>query len=374
MTRSTNYTDTEIEIEDYATLIDNMHDLAWSIDREYRLIASNRTFDEMFRTTYGHHIHRGNSVLAMGFGAPQLKRYKRFFDRALGGETFMELEHTETPVTFWGEISFYPIKEGGIVVGVACYSHDITLKKKAEAQHTRMTADILQRNKDLEQFSYIVSHNLRSLVANIIGLTEVMRLPNATGQRDEDLMSYLSASVLKLDTVIKDLNYILQIDHGQSNKKELAAFSAILADIEFSIDGIMKDEKVKIVSDFSAIDEMHTVKSYLYSIFYNLVTNSIKYRRVDLCPTIRIKSFKRDNNICMSFKDNGMGIDLAKRGDQVFGLYKRFHDHVDGKGLGLYMVKKQVESLGGKITIVSEVNKGTEFMIEFEIKDSNKQQ
>lgn len=89
-------------------------------------------------------------------------------------------------------------------------------------------------------------------------------------------------------------------------------------------------------------------------------------RRSDFYLAICIASFKQDNKVCISFKDNYLGIDLAKRESQVFGLYKRFHDHVDGKGLGLYMVKTQVESLGGKISVLGEVNKGTEFLIKFE--------
>ena len=84
-------------------------------------------------------------------------------------------------------------------------------------------------------------------------------------------------------------------------------------------------------------------------------------------PVIEITSRRVSDKIQLYFKDNGLGIDLGKRGDQVFGLYKRFHNHVEGKGMGLFMVKTQVESMGGKISIVSEVNQGTEFRIEFEL-------
>jgi signal transduction histidine kinase len=80
---------------------------------------------------------------------------------------------------------------------------------------------------------------------------------------------------------------------------------------------------------------------------------------------IDISSGKSDDKIQLVFKDNGLGIDLDKKGDQVFKLYKRFHSHVEGKGVGLFMVKTQVETLGGTISISSEVNKGTEFSIEF---------
>jgi signal transduction histidine kinase len=104
----------------------------------------------------------------------------------------------------------------------------------------------------------------------------------------------------------------------------------------------------------------------LYSVFYNLISNSIKYCQKGVSCIIAIKSKLEKNKLTLIFKDNGMGIDLEKKGDQVFGLYKRFHTNIDGKGVGLFMVKTQVEALGGKISITSGVNKGTTFKIEFE--------
>ncbi|MBK9016545.1 MAG: hypothetical protein IPM82_22095 [Saprospiraceae bacterium] len=110
------------------------------------------------------------------------------------------------------------------------------------------------------------------------------------------------------------------------------------------------------------------LKSYLNSIFYNLISNSIKYRQPDLAPVIEIKARLVQNKLTLTFKDNGLGIDLDKKSEQVFGLYKRFHpETAEGKGMGLFMVKTQVETLGGKINVASEVHKGTEFNIEFDL-------
>ena len=105
----------------------------------------------------------------------------------------------------------------------------------------------------------------------------------------------------------------------------------------------------------------------MYSIFYNLISNSIKYRRQHIPSVIAIESRLAKNKMELIFIDNGMGIDLNKNGGTVFGLYKRFHNHIEGKGMGLFMVKTQVETLGGKISIKSAENKGTEFKIEFEV-------
>lgn len=149
--------------------------------------------------------------------------------------------------------------------------------------------------------------------------------------------------------------------------KENVVFEDLLGSIGVSIKNMIENEQVEIKSDFTEVGSMNTLKSYLYSIFYNLITNSIKYRRPGVAPIIEITSHKTANGIALTFKDNGMGIDLEKQGMQVFGLYKRFHTHAaEGKGMGLYMTKTQVETIGGKISIQSEVNKGTEFYIEFD--------
>ena len=110
---------------------------------------------------------------------------------------------------------------------------------------------------------------------------------------------------------------------------------------------------------------MFTTRSYLYSIFYNLISNSIKYRNPDIPTVISIKSQKAGNKIELRFKDNGKGIDLDKNGQNIFGLYKRFDNSVEGKGMGLYIVKTQVTTLGGTIQIESQPGKGTEFTLLF---------
>jgi|GEM_PF-1211752 len=242
---------------------------------------------------------------------------------------------------------------------------DITERKDAELEREKMTNDIIHRNKELEQFAYIVSHNLRAPVANIIGIVDLLSRRSTDNNEEKMIRDGLLISVKKLDSVIKDLSYILQLQNVLSEKKEIVKFSHLLEDIRLSIADTINEKQVRFVSDFSEVDEINTIKSYLYSIFLNLISNSIKYRQPDLELVITIASSKTDNKIQLVFKDNGLGIDLERRGDQVFMLYKRFHSHVEGKGVGLFMVKTQVETLGGTISVSSQVNKGTEFMIEF---------
>ena len=243
---------------------------------------------------------------------------------------------------------------------------DITDRKLAETERTKIVNDLISRNKDLEQFAYIVSHNLRAPVANILGATAVLNDPELNLEDKEILSKGIYDCVTVLDAVIKDLDDILQVKGKINKPKEKVHFSELVNEIKISIKNLIDKDQIEIKCDFSEIDKISIFKSYLYSIFFNLISNSIKYRQQEIPCIIEIKSHLTKDKIKLIFKDNGMGIDLTKRGNQIFGLYKRFHTHIDGKGMGLFMVKTQVEALGGKIHIGSKVNKGTEFKIEFE--------
>jgi signal transduction histidine kinase len=244
---------------------------------------------------------------------------------------------------------------------------DITERKNAEMIREKITADLVTHNKDLEQFAYIVSHNLRAPVANILGFCDAIQNLELNDEQKTEMMNGLSFATQKLDNVIADLNHILKVKKEISENKTMVLFSEILENIKTSINEWIKKDKVHIKTNFSQVDEMLALKSYMHSIFYNLITNSIKYREPQVPLLIEITSEGEPDKIILRFKDNGMGINLQKKGDQVFGLYNRFHTHVEGKGMGLFIVKTQVEIMGGKISVTSEVNKGTEFKIEFKI-------
>ena len=244
---------------------------------------------------------------------------------------------------------------------------DITGRKLAELERTKMVNDMMLRNSELEQFGYIISHNLRAPVANIIGASSVLSDPDLSAGDREVINQGINTSVIRLDNVVKDLNHILEVKGDVSQTKEIVHFSALIDDIKISIQNLIEQHGVQIRCDFSAIDVFLSFKPYLYSIFYNLISNSIKYRRAEVDSIIEIKSSLQKNKLELSFTDNGMGIDLKKNGGDVFGLYKRFHHDIEGKGVGLFMVKTQVEALGGNISMQSVPQEGVEFKIEFNL-------
>jgi PAS domain S-box-containing protein len=270
-----------------------------------------------------------------------------------------------------GEKEWYEIKWVGVVnqqdeiVGVLLTFKNITEKKNTESERENMTADLAQRNKDLEQFTYIISHNLRAPVANIQGLATLLADIEPGKAESMDMLEALSLSVNNLDKVILDLNHILQVRSQVIDQIEMVSLELLVKEIKAGISQMIDKNNVIIKSDFNALDELYTLKSYLYSIIQNLVVNSIKYRRLGVDPVISISTKIKGEKILLCFKDNGKGIDLEKYGAHLFGLYKRFDWSVEGKGVGLFMVKMQVESLGGLINVKSKLNEGTEFIVEF---------
>ncbi len=133
------------------------------------------------------------------------------------------------------------------------------------------------------------------------------------------------------------------------------------------------ESRASITYDFSEANKIKFIQPYLHSILYNLISNAIKYRSPDRLPIIKLTSSRSNKQtICLKVEDNGLGMDLNIHGKNIFGLYKRFHLHKEGKGLGLYLVKTQMEMLGGKIEIESIPDKGTIFYLHF-IHTENKQ-
>lgn len=356
---------TAFDSANLASLINNTDDLMWSVDRRFNLITSNIAFNKIVHLLSGNTIENGSNILSAGFTKEQVERYKGYYERAFAGEVFTEVEHNKTPHEFWTETSFYPIHENGKIVGTACYSRDISESKRMAIQSAKLTADLVQQNKNLEQFAYMVSHNLRAPLANIMGLCDVLNFPDLKEQEKEKMTSDIVQSSKRLDSVVRDLNDILQIRNSADEQKENVLFSDLMNDVVGCFPSSKENGHVSITYDFKEVDGMQTIKPYLKSVFYNLLSNSIKFSRKGIDTVIQVKSIKEENNIVLLFKDNGMGIDLEKNKDKVFGMYNRFHSEIEGKGMGLFLTRQLIETLGGKISVKSRVNSCAQFRIEF---------
>lgn len=252
-------------------------------------------------------------------------------------------------------------------IGFMVANSDITDNKIAVLEREKIISELIQRNKAQEQFTYIVSHNLRAPVANIMGLGRVLGMLDHNDDGRQTVIDDMVTSAKALDAIIVDLNKVLQLRYNIDEKAEEINFTQLIKEISNSFNSIIKNNNIKIECDFKEAEHFYSIRSYLNSIFYNLIQNSIKYRQEDRILFVGIKTADRGNFIEILFTDNGKGIDLEKNGASLFGLYKRFDTSVKGKGIGLFMIKAQVEALGGTIDVKSELRRGTQFSIKLPV-------
>jgi signal transduction histidine kinase len=234
-----------------------------------------------------------------------------------------------------------------------------------EMEVAKRTQELVEYNQQLEQFAFIAAHNLRAPVARILGLGQLLELVENSSEEKGQIYPRLVQTTRELDEVVKDLNTILEFRKNNDSHIATVDLTTELLKITRSLEREIDVAQATITNDFGQVETIRTVKPYLESILYNLVSNALKYKHPDRIPTIHVKTEALENEICLSVADNGLGIDLSIHREKLFTLYSRFHIHLEGKGLGLYLVKTQITSLGGRIEIESEVNKGSTFKVYF---------
>jgi signal transduction histidine kinase len=177
------------------------------------------------------------------------------------------------------------------------------------------------------------------------------------------ILEGFQVSTQLLNQTLEDLHKILVIKKQPSIDQEEIDLSDTVEIVINQLNNLISEIQPKIDIDFGKIASIRFNKVYLESIFLNLFTNAIKYRSSNRMLEISIHTVDDGDGVLLVFKDNGIGIDVNRYKDRLFGLYQKFTDHPEGKGFGLYLMKSQIESLGGSIAIESTVDVGTKFLI-----------
>ena len=245
---------------------------------------------------------------------------------------------------------------------------DVSEEKKQEKEKEQLIRELTQNNKDLKQFSYITSHNLRAPLSNLTGLLNLIEDIPIENQELKEIINGFSKSTHLLNDTVNDLVKVIIIKDNPSIQKEAVLLKEIFENVFNQLSFQIELYKPIIKLNFEKVSVLNTNKAYIESIMLNLLTNAIKYKSENRQLKITINASEVDDIVYLTFQDNGIGIDLERNRDKVFGLYQRFHNYPDSKGLGLYLVKSQVETMGGTISIESEVNKGTSFTLTFKNK------
>ena len=267
---------------------------------------------------------------------------------------------------YWVELAIAPVtNHSGKISHFIAIEKDITNRKNLEQEREKLITELTQNNKDLRQFSYITSHNLRGPIANLLGLSSLIEGYKIEDETLKEILNGIKKATLMFDDTLKDLTNVLNIKDQPSIPKEKIVIETIV-EKAISQNKILF-EKIEIDLNYNFINApvVNFNKAYFESIIFNLLSNSIKYRSPARPLKINLTSENTEDAVVLKFNDNGLGIDVDLYKDRLFRLYQRFHDHADGKGLGLFLIKSQVEALGGSIDIESEVGTGTTFILKF---------
>jgi signal transduction histidine kinase len=192
---------------------------------------------------------------------------------------------------------------------------------------------------------------------------------NPLDEFNQLLIEKFEEATQQLNQTLNDLVNVLVIKSNPNIERETVSFTDVFIEVKKNVDNLLYLQKGTINANFSEVDQIQYSRIHLESIFLNMLSNAIRYSSPDRNPEIKITSYKTEDWIIVEFEDNGLGMDLNRYRDRLFGLYQRFHGHKEGKGLGLYMTRSQVTAMGGKIEVESEPGVGTKFKIFFKLQD-----
>jgi PAS domain S-box-containing protein len=252
--------------------------------------------------------------------------------------------------------------------GVALYgiaqTLDITKRKEHEAEKENTIQTLNRKNNQLNNFAHIVSHNLRSHSANLQMLNSMYQ--DSISEEEKAMFIEKIRNIGdSLSRTIEHLGEIVKISQYPDKPMETLYFAPFFKRVKDSVQAEIIKSAAVIHADFSESPALEYPAAYLESIMLNLLTNALKYRIPDRQPDIRFKTSPSQGSILLACSDNGIGINLEKHRKNLFGLYKTFHKHPEARGMGLFLIRNQIENMGGKITVSSEPDKGTLFQVLF---------
>lgn len=235
------------------------------------------------------------------------------------------------------------------------------LRELLQAQN----AELLRSNESLDNFVYTTSHDLRQPINNMAGIFEELR--RTTQFRDPEsaqLVAMFERALQQIYATINDLSELVQVQKQRHYvPTERVALDALTAEVLLSIQEQLTATGATVSTSFEAAPAVTFVRPSLQSILYNLLSNALKYAAPDRPPHIQVSSAMQANNLVLAVQDNGIGIDLTRFGTQLFQLFRRFHDHVEGSGMGLYIVNRIAQGHGGRVEVASTVGEGSTFRV-----------
>ncbi len=263
----------------------------------------------------------------------------------------------------------------GLVDGVVVFCFEVTEQVLARQQVlalneqlTTANAELTRTNVDLDTFVYIASHDLKAPITNIEGLLAALRyeLPAAVQEEEmtSQLLGMIQGAVERFRTTIDQLTDVSRMQHAQNQPAEQVLLAAVVEDVRLDLEPLLSSTHAQLTVEVAPDLTVHFAPKNLRSVVVNLLSNACKYHRPGLPPVVRLRAVRQAQQVVLTVADNGLGMSEAQL-RQLFGLFQRLHTHVEGSGVGLYMVKRLLENAGGTIAVQSQLEQGTTFTVTF---------
>ncbi|KUG08709.1 PAS domain-containing sensor histidine kinase [Solirubrum puertoriconensis] len=272
-----------------------------------------------------------------------------------------ELEYRHEQFNGWFEQSAVRLGDGLVTI-----TADITVRKQAE-QHLQATNEQLRRtNIDLDNFIYTASHDLKAPITNIEGLLYLLRdeLPVEALRNEyvEVTLTRMMESVERFKRTIENLTDVSKLQKEHSQAATAVQLAPVVEEVRLDLGPLLQESRARLQIDVAGVPAVLISEKNLRSVVFNLLSNALKYRAPEREPDIRVRARVQDEFTVLEVTDNGLGIDPAFQ-SKLFTMFQRFHDHVEGTGVGLFMVKRIVENAGGQINVRSQLGAGTTFTV-----------
>jgi PAS domain S-box-containing protein len=263
----------------------------------------------------------------------------------------------------WHLVRSTPVKldqEKGMWV---CTLTDIHNQKVRSQELEQKNRELSIINNDLDNFIYTASHDLKAPIANIEGLINLLtrQLGARMTEMENNIIQMMNLSIVKFKGTIRDLAEMVKSQKETVEPPIPVAFEEMLENVKIDLQESITESQAHIESNFQILEISYARKN-LKSVVYNLVSNAIKYRSSERTPHIRVSTQAEGEYILLTIQDNGLGMNPDQQ-QNLFRMFKRFHTHVEGTGIGLYIVKRIIENSGGRIEVESKPDRGTIFRV-----------
>lgn len=327
----------------------------WVFDKEtYAFLAVNKAAE----VQYGYSEAEFKSMTILDIRPPEdIERVKRCVK--------------EASLDYYSSGLWKHYRKDGSLIYVRLASHSIYFNKRPaeiilatdntqqvqyEKERSKLIQDLLQQNNRLEEYAYVISHQLRAPIANILGLAALFK--EEEQETNRQVISMMKTSAERLDATLRDVAKLLDVNHQGLEQKTQVPFEEVLLQVKKMLEEQIEVAGATLEWDFHALPTIKSIPAYVRDTLHTLLLNSLKFRNPEAPSLIRIQSFRKDGKAYLSIHDNGLGLDLIRFGKQLGKPFSRFHHHTHGRGIGLSLLKRQLQILGGNIHFESTPGKG----------------